>query len=30
MGHEVEVEINGVTGEIMETEVEIYDIGNDG
>lgn len=30
IGHEVEVEINGVTGEIMETEVEIYDIGMDG
>ena len=29
IGHEVEVEINGVTGEIMETEIEIYDIGED-
>ena len=29
IGHEVEVEINGVTGEIMETEIEIYDIGVD-
>ena len=28
-GHEIEVEINGLTGEIMETEIEIYDIGND-
>jgi uncharacterized membrane protein YkoI len=29
IGHEVEVEINGVTGEVMETEIEIYDIGED-
>ena len=29
IGHEVEIEINGVTGEIMEREIEIYDIGED-
>lgn len=29
LGHEVEIEINGLTGEIMETEIEIYDIGED-
>ena len=28
-GHEIEVEINGITGEVMETEIEIYDIGED-
>jgi uncharacterized membrane protein YkoI len=26
-GHEVEVEVDGVTGKILETEIEIYDIG---
>lgn len=28
-GHEIEVEINGITGEVMESEIEIYDIGED-
>ena len=28
-GHEIEVEINGLTGEVMESEIEIYDIGSD-
>lgn len=26
-GHEFEVEVNGLTGEIIETEIELYDIG---
>ena len=26
-GHEFEVEVDGVTGKILETEIEIYDIG---
>ena len=28
-GHEIEVEINAITGEVMESEIEIYDIGED-
>ena len=28
-GHEIEVEINGLTGEVVESELEIYDIGDD-
>ena len=26
-GHEFEVEVDGVTGKILETEIELYDIG---
>ena len=26
-GHEIEVEVDGVTGKILETEIELYDIG---
>ena len=26
-GHEFEVEVDGITGKILETEIELYDIG---